>query len=440
MEQVLNYLNKLLKDNDKVVVAISGGPDSMGLLDLLWEIKKRKNINIIVAHVNHKLRKESEEEKDFVEDYAKKKKLIYEYMEIKEYGHDNLENDARNKRYEFFKSLVNKYKAQYLMTAHHGDDLIETIMMRLVRGSSIKGYSGFKKEVDMGSYKLIRPLITVTKADILQYLENKNLKYYIDKSNNSLVYTRNRYRKKVLPFLKKEEPNVHLKFLKFSEELEQASNFINERVKEILKDIKNKEGIQINKLLKYDDFLIKKIIEYELSLIYTNDLFRVSDSNTMAIMNLIKLNKSNGIINLPKGYIAIKDYNIFKIEYNKDREEYYYILEQEVVLPQGVIRVIPKSEAKSNYVIRLNSKDITLPIIIRSKKDGDKMTVKNMKGSKKIKDIFIDEIISTLKRKNAPVVCDSNNNILWLPGVKKSKFDVESNGIYDIILSYEEDI
>ncbi len=439
MEEVLGKLDKLLKDKDIIIAAISGGPDSMALLDLLCKIKEKKDITIVVAHVNHKLRKESEEEKDFVCDYATKRKLIYEYMEIKEYQHDNLENEARNKRYEFFKELVQKYKANYLMTAHHGDDLIETILMRLVRGSSIKGYSGFREMLDMGTYKLVRPLISVTKEDILNYLDKNNLKYYLDKSNNSMIYTRNRYRKKVLPFLKEENKNVHLKFLKFSEELEQVNNFIDNYIKDILNDIKNNKGINIDKLLKYDDFIIKKVIEYELSLIYTNDLFRVSDSNTIAIMNLIKLKKSNGIINLPNGYVAIKDYNNFKIEYNKNIDEYYYILDKEVCLPNGVIRVIQKSNIKSNYVLRLNSKDITLPIIIRSKKDGDKMSVKNMKGSKKIKDIFIDEKVSVLKRKNYPIVMDSDNNILWLPGVKKSKFDVETNGIYDIILAYEED-
>ncbi len=434
------YLNKLLKNKDIIVVAISGGPDSMCLLELLGNIKKKLDIKIIVAHVNHKLRKESEEEKDFVEAYAKEKSLIYEYMEIKEYNHDNLENEARSKRYEFFKSLVEKYHANYLFTAHHGDDLIETIMMRLVRGSSIKGYAGFKQVVDMGSYKLVRPLITVTKDDILKFLDSKNLKYYIDKSNYSMAYTRNRYRKHVLPFLKKENPKVHLKFLKFSEELEQVNNFIDKYIKDILKDIKDSKGIDIDKLLKYDDFIIKKVIEYELAQIYINDLFKVSDSNTMAIMNLIKLKKSNGLINLPNNYVAIKDYNKFKIEYNKDENKYYYILDKEVVLPQGVIRTILKSDKKSNYIIRLKSNDITLPIIVRTKKDGDKMTIKNMNGTKKIKDIFIDEKINALKRRNFPVVVDSNNNILWLPGVKKSKFDVESNGIYDIILEYEEEI
>ena len=104
-----------------------------------------------------------------------------------------------------------------------------------------------------------------------------------------------------------------------------------------------------------------------------------------------------------------------------------------------VIKKVKEKNGKSNYVIRLNSKDIKLPIIVRSRLIGDKMEVKNLGGTKKIKDIYIDEKIPLEKRKEIPIVTDSNNTILWLPGVKKSKFDVESNGIYDIILSYEEE-
>jgi len=439
MNNVLSYLHKLLYDNAIIVVATSGGPDSMCLLHLLCELKKSLKIKIVVAHVNHKLRIESDEEALFVEEFSLENNLIYEYMEIKEYNHDNLENEARQKRYEFFKRLVNKYHADYLMTAHHGDDLIETIMMRLVRGSSIKGYSGFKKELDMKTYKLIRPLITLTKDDILNYLDSNNHKYFVDKSNFSKEYTRNRYRLDVLPFLKKENKNVHLKFLKFSEELDKINSVLDNYIKVLINNIKDDKGIRINQLLELDDFLIKKVIEYELSLIYINDLFLVSDKNTEMIINLIKNNKTNGKVNLPNNFVALKEYNYFKIVNNIKDDHYSHILKDRVLLKTGVIKRIKKSDSASNYVIRLNSKDIVLPIIVRSRLIGDKITIKNLNGTKKVKDIFIDEKIPGDKRNIIPIVTDSNNNILWIPGIKKSKFDVERDGIYDIILSYEED-
>ena len=101
-----------------------------------------------------------------------------------------------------FDELVNNYSAKYLMTAHHADDLIETILMRIVRGSTLKGYSGFSKILDKGSYKIIRPLITLTKDEIISFNEANNIKYFIDSTNNEDFHTRNRYRHVVLPFLK----------------------------------------------------------------------------------------------------------------------------------------------------------------------------------------------------------------------------------------------
>ncbi len=440
MNSVLNYLKSLLSDGDIIVVAISGGPDSMCLLDLLLKVRLHKDIKIVVANVNHKLRSESDEECEFVEEYAKKNNLDYQYMEIKEYNHDNIENAARVKRYEFFNSLINKYQAKYLMTAHHGDDLMETILMRMVRGSSLKGYSGFKKVSDMGSYKIVRPLIELTKDDIVSYMDKHNLKYFIDKTNYTLDYTRNRYRIEVLPFFKKEQKDVHLKFLKFSEELIEASNFLDKYVKELEAKFKTKDGLIIKDILELDDFLIKRVIQYELSLIYTNDLFLVSDKNTKLIIELLKSKKSNGYVNLPNGYVAIKDYKLFRIEHNIKENKYHYIIDDIVKIPnKGIIKKIKSSDSKSNYVIRLNSKDIKLPLIVRNRNNGDKMEIKNLGGTKKIKDIFIDEKVSLGKRKDFPVVVDSNNVILWLPGVKKSKFDVERLGKYDIILSYEEE-
>lgn len=438
MKELLNYLNKLLCEGDILIVGVSGGADSMFLLEMLMKVKKSKNITIVVAHVNHKLRVESEEEALFVESFSKENNLIYEYMEIKEYNHDNLENEARIKRYDFFDSLVNKYQAKYLMTAHHGDDLIETVLMRLVRGSNIRGYSGFKKEVQMNNYKIIRPLITFKKTDILEYMMQNKLKYYDDVSNESMKYTRNRYRKKILPILKEENTNVHLKFLKFSKELSEASEFITKYLNKLSPYIKDKYGLKISELKKLDDFLVRKVIENELEGIYNNDLFLINDKHVKEINDLISKSE-NKMINLPKGYVAVKDYDHLYFEKDLEKEEFNFVLDKEVVGSFGTIRVVQDSDDTSNNVIRLNSRDIKLPIIIRNKVEGDRIQVKNLGGTKKVKDIFRDEKVNLVKRRHFPIVTDSENKILWLPGVKKSNFDIERYGIYDIILLYEEE-
>ena len=211
MNDILEKLKNLPNDIS-IVIAVSGGPDSMALLNLLNVIKKEKNIKIICAHVNHNLRKESKAEAKMVKDYCKQKSIIYEYMEIKEYK-GNTENYAREKRYEFFENLLKKYNSKYLFTAHHGDDLIETVIMRLIRSSSLKGYSAFSEITEKKDYKIYRPLITKTKEEIFNYVKNNNLPYAIDKTNDSDFFTRNRIRKYILPRLKEENKNVHLKFL-----------------------------------------------------------------------------------------------------------------------------------------------------------------------------------------------------------------------------------
>ena len=183
MKKVFEYLENTLKlkDGDTIVIGNSTGPDSMALMDILLRIRENKKINIICAHVNHNLREQSKEEEEFIIEYCKEKNVILERMKIEKYGDDNFHNEARTIRYNFFENLVKKYNANYLMTAHHGDDLIETILMRIVRGSTLRGYAGFKPLIDKGTYKLVRPLIFVTKAELEKYDQKNNITYFIDK-------------------------------------------------------------------------------------------------------------------------------------------------------------------------------------------------------------------------------------------------------------------
>ena len=235
MKQVLDFLTKELKltKGDIIVIANSGGPDSMYLLNVLLSLRDK----LICAHVNHNVRAESKDEKIFLENYCRDKNVLFESMVIENYGDDNFHNAARKIRYNFFDEVVKKYDAKYLMTAHHGDDLVETILMRIVRGSTLKGYSGFEKIVDNGSYKIVRPLVYLTKDEIKTYDEENNIPYVVDKSNFKGKYTRNRYRMQVLPFLKEEDPLVHEKFLKFSETLSEYDKFINEEIEKSIKKV-----------------------------------------------------------------------------------------------------------------------------------------------------------------------------------------------------------
>ena len=437
MNEVINYLKNKLSYNDTIIVACSGGPDSMCLLDILVNLKEEYNLTIVCAHVNHKHRSISDYEEEKVKEYCLNNNILFELHTILKYKNNKFtESESRDIRYNFFEELKNKYNAKYIMTAHHGDDLIETILMRITRGSNLKGYIGLKKE---NNY-YIRPLLTVTKEDILEYINNKNMWYATDESNNSLVHTRNRFRINILPFLKKEDKNIHKKFLKYSEELISYDEYINKYILSIKNNIINNNIIDISKLLKEDKFIVKKFIENYIEDIQVYDKLYINDKNIKDILDLLYSNKSNLLINLNNGYIAIKSYNTFiikkKIQYNK----YNIVFNNSLIIPcYGKISKIDKCNSNSNYILRLDSKDIKLPIIVRNKMDGDYIEVKNMLGKKKVKDIFIDEKINKEIRSSYPIVCDSNNNILWVPGIKKSKFDKDICELCDIILKYEEE-
>lgn len=440
MQEAYDFLNNkaYIEENDNIVVAVSGGPDSMALLDLMVRVKQNKNINVICAHVNHNLRKESEEEKIMVENYCLKNNIIFEYMKIEKYGDDNFHNEARTKRYYYFNQIVKKYKAKYLLTAHHGDDLMETILMRIVRGSTLRGYSGFSKIVKMDSYLIIRPLIGVTKKEIEEYCHKNNIKYAIDKSNYKDVYTRNRFRKYIIPHLKEEDQNVHKKFYKFSRTLLEYNDYIDKIVNEKIKEICPKNVLDIERWNNEEKVIKMKIIYSMLESYYEDDLMLITDKHAELVYDLIESDKSNMIMHLPNNVIAVKSYNSFYFSKKEEHKEDYEIeIIDYVNLPNGHnIEVIENTKENGNDICRLSYKDVTLPLYVRNRKTGDRISLKGMIGSKKVKDIFIDEKIDILERDLYPVVVDAHENIVWIPGLKKSKFNKSKEEKCDIILKY----
>ena len=437
MKEVYNFLlNKIkLNKDDIIVVGVSAGPDSMALLYILEDIRKKIPFKIIVAHINHNLRKESEEEASFLKEYCLSHNIIFEYMKIEEYGDDNFHNEARNIRYRFYDELINKYHANYLMTGHHGDDLMETILMRLTRGSTLRGYSGFSSIIDKGSYQIIRPLIFVTKKDLEDFDKENNIPYRIDKSNFKDKYTRNRYRKVVLPFLKEEDPLVHQKFLKFSNMLEEYSEFFDKLIT-LEKDRVYKDGIIDVSIMKNLEPIIQKgIIEYIYRNIYEDDLIMIDTRHIDLMMQAINSSKDKISFNLPNDYIIEKNGN--KVYLRKEIKAimpYDIELHDEVYLPNGMtIKKINESNKDGNDIMRINSKDVSLPLRVRTRKQGDKMTIKNFSGTKKVSDILINSKIPKRERDSWPIVVDSKDTIIWIPKIKKSKYNRLKEDKCDII-------
>ncbi len=441
MDRVYKYLLEELRlvDGDIIVAGISGGPDSMALLAVLKDIRKKLDIKIICAHVNHNIRvKESAKEKIFLENWCKNSDIIFESMIIEKYGDDNFHNEARNIRYHYFEEIIEKYGAKYLMTAHHGDDLIETILMRITRGSTLKGYSGFSEVVDMGNYKIVRPLITMTKKQIEDYDKKHKIPYATDKSNFKTKYTRNRYRKYVLPFLKSEDVNVHDKFLKFSKLLEDYDEFINLQVEKVFNNVYKDSILNIEKYNELEKLLQNKIIYKILEDVYQDDLMLINDKHVILIQDLINSNKKNSYIYLPNDVKIVRAYNEVRVNIGIDTlNEYEIELIDYAVLPNGKhIEMIEQTEENGNDICRLSAMDVKLPLHIRTRKHGDKIELKGTNGHKKVKDIFIDSKIPLEERELWPIVVDSEEKIVWIPGIKKSKFNKQKNEKCDIIVKY----
>ena len=433
--EIIKSINQL--DCKYIIAGISGGPDSMALLHMLINNTNKK---IICAHINHNIRKESETEEKYLQEYCKNNNIIFETIKIKKYTENNLENEARKKRYTFFEEILQKYNSKYLVLAHHGDDLIETILMKIIRGSNIEGYAGIKTYSKHKNYIIIRPLLTLTKEDLIKYNYENKIKYFVDNSNTDKKYTRNRIRKNILPELKNEDKNIHLKFLKYSNTLQEYNDYIEDLTNEKLKDIYINNTIYIDKIKKEHNLIQKNIIYYILKDIYNNEEDIIKFKNIEDILKLINNKKPNIELDLPKNYKAVKEYNKMYIKKGTKSNENFIIEFKECVkIDNFVIKKIETSDTDGNDICRLNSNNIALPLYIRNKKDGDKISLLGTDGTKKIKEIFIENKIPINKRNNYPILVDKNDNILWIPNIKKSKYNVKKNEIYDIILTcYEE--
>ena len=440
MKEELTRLSNLIKDKSTVIVSCSGGPDSMALLSVVNKLREKKKIKIICAHVNHKVRKESNDEAKMVEKYALDNDDVFELFEIKKYNDKaNFHEDARKIRYQFLKELKEKYNADYLLTAHHGDDLIETILMRITRGSNIKGYIGFKEVSKWENITLIRPLIHKTKKQLIDYNNENKIPYAIDKTNYLDDYTRNRYRNKVLPILKEENENIHLKYIKFSEELNRYYEYVKEEAINSLNTILDKDNnIIVSKLNKLPGLQREVIISELIIKFQLEDYLPITDNLFNDMLKSLESNKDNNIINLPNKYVFGKEYNrlVFR-KISNDVETIDYTLDKDYSGEMFSIYYTDKYD-KSNDTIALDTKELKLPLKLRNKRDGDFIEVLHLKGKKKVSDIFINAKINKDKRNKYPILVDSSDTVLWVPGVKKSKFAKEIDEKYDIILSCKE--
>lgn len=241
--KIASVLPQYISSNDTLIIAVSGGPDSLALLNIFVDF----SFNIIVAHVNHGIRgKDSNRDEKFVRNLAKSYGFPCRVKRVKLAGKTHIEELGRKIRREFFESLREKYKAKWIVTAHTQDDQLETIIFNFIRGSGPKGLSGM--QVANGFY--LKPLLSISKKEILAYLKSKKLKFCKDRTNNDTKLSRNFIRKRVLPLLEKLNPSLRKTLLRNSAIFSEIENYLKREAKEFLD--KHSEGEKLFNLKDYE--------------------------------------------------------------------------------------------------------------------------------------------------------------------------------------------
>lgn len=455
--KVESFLNghSFTLENKEVVVGVSGGPDSLALLNFLRTQKEKKNLSIVAAHVDHMFRgEESYEDALFVKGYCEQYGIPFEMVRVdvpdlmKKTGKSS-QIAAREARYEFFAKVMDKYGYSFLALGHHGDDQIETMLMRFTRGSSGKARAGipFTRPFQKGT--IFRPFLSLTKAEIEEYCKVNRLTPRRDPSNEKGVYLRNRFRKEVLPFLKSENRQVHEHFQRFSEELQIDEAFLEElTVREMNKVMtsreKSKITIDINCFLKMPIPLQRRGIQLILNYLYKEKPASLSAIHIDQVYQIIKSEQPSGTLDFPNGLKIIRSYLQLSFQFDYSKADSYYFEIQGpgmIQLPYGGkvgVSFHDKEQIEASGCSALfPSEKIRFPLSVRTRNKGDRMTLKGMSGSKKIKDIFIDSKVPIQEREMWPVITDANGTILWLPGLKKSSLEgMDKNAKQYLLITY----
>lgn len=436
--------NNMINSGDKILVALSGGPDSLTLLHILYSLKDQLNINIGAAHVNHLLRgndafKDENLCKTYCEnlglDFYLKRIDINEESKIKGISH---EMAGREARYNFFEELSNKYGYNKIAIAHNLNDQAETILMRIMRGTGIEGLVGIKAVRDK---KFIRPLIEISRAEIEHYCEENNLKAAIDETNFENIYSRNKIRLELIPYMEKNfNKDVIETLSRMSKLIKEDNEFIEDFALKIFEKYcyKKEDRVIINKeVLLQHKAIVSRVIRMALAEIKGN-LYNIDNSHINDIIKLYNHNTGKFIM-LPNDIMVenvYKDLHIY-IKIQENERDFYEPLEINNKVISNLLKYsieLKTLNKDKNFVMKKNNMikyfdydKVKGDIYLRYRKDGDRFTPLGMKGSKKIKDLFMDLKVPRYERDRIPLLC-FGNEIAWIVGYKVSdKFKIDCN-------------
>ena len=278
-EKVLEIIKKynLIENGDKIVIGVSGGPDSIALLNVILEIKNENkiNFNMVVCHINHMIRDEANDDEEYVSNFCKENNIEFyvKRIEIEKIAKESkvgTEEAGRNARYQFFHEILQKTSSNKIATAHTGNDNAETVLMNIIRGSSTSGLKG----IDVVRNNLIRPLIKCNRNEIEEYCKKNNLNPRIDKTNFENIYTRNKVRNMLIPYIKENfNPNIIESLNRLSDLSKQENEYLEDETKKAYKKIlitaKNDEIILDLKGFNLQEIVIKqRLVLYTINILF----------------------------------------------------------------------------------------------------------------------------------------------------------------------------
>jgi tRNA(Ile)-lysidine synthase len=443
---------KMFNLSDRVLIGVSGGPDSMCLLNILCELREKLNISVSVAHINHCLRgAESDMDEELVKNFCNNhalnfysKKIDITVLSQKE--GISCEAAGRKARYEFFKEVSDKYNYQKVAIAHNSNDLAETVLMRIMRGTGIEGLVGIKAIRD-NFY--VRPLINCTRFEIEDYCIKNSINFRIDKTNLENIYTRNKIRLDLIPYIEKNfNKNIIGALNRLSHTVKLDNDYLEAVAYEKYKKYCEKylEMVIINlEAFHEPEAILSRIIRFAI-IDLKGDVYNIEKTHICDVINLQK--KSTGKTKVLPGNILIENvYGVIHISMLKNIQakdsvsNVLYINKKNIINNLGVkvdLRIILKDEylnvPKQNLIQHFDYDKITKEITIRKRREGDRFIPLGMNGSKKLKDLFIDLKVSKDKRDLVSIVC-FGDDIAWVVGYRvsdKFKITKETKNILEI--------
>ncbi len=454
-----NLLDKnLIFDNNRLLLGVSGGPDSLTMLDLFINIRDEFNLKLIVFHLNHLFRKEADKEAEYVRKICVKRdvKAIIKTHDVPKYVEDNNlspEEGARKIRFKYLNEIFRKEDIDKVCLAHNKDDLVETVLLNVFRGCGMRGLKGIEDNITIDGINIIHPLLIFFRAEIIDYCDSNDLEPVYDPSNNSDLYSRNRIRNNILPLIEDQiNPNVKQVITRMTETIKEDYNFIKEFSNNKFKDIliektEKKYILDLQKMKDLHPTLIKRIINIILKNLKGNmDNFYYKHYND--IISFIESNNTGDILDLPD------DINM-KISYDKliiirgsfsKMKKYSKVIEGEgeYLLPYNQkleVEIIPDKLNWRNYkdknLCLIDYNKVDFPLKVRNRRDGDIFIPLGMDGHKKIKDFFIDKKVPDYMRDKIPIVFDEKDNLIWVCGYRlDERFKLEKDSKKTILIKY----